>query len=235
MFFAAAGGFRIFGAPHLAVMVLVVLSAVLLSVLTRRHPTAGRVACIAFAIVLVGNDVAYMIHGAFVTDLPGFLRGRLPLHVCDIAVYLLLITFLTGNRRVYELAWFWATAGTVNAIVTPDLQKAFPDYYFFHYFIAHGGVVIGALAATFGLHMRPAKGSVLRAFAISNLCLVPIALFNCLADANYMFLCAPPETLSPFIFLPWPWYLLVLEGVGLLLLYAVYLPFPLADRLRGRE
>jgi hypothetical integral membrane protein (TIGR02206 family) len=223
--------FVLFGMPHIAAMVLTVVVAVSLVIVVRKYPGATKAVCIAFAAALVLNDVIYMIHGAFETDAWGFVRNKLPLHVCDVAVYFLAVAMLTRSRFAYETAWFWGTAGTVQAVITPDLDSAFPAYYFFHYFIAHSGVVAGALFATWGLRMRPGKWSVLRVFIVSNLFMLLLAVFNQLTGSNYMFICMPPAGASPFFFLPWPWYILFLEGVGLVSFIIVYLPFPISDRL----
>ena len=52
-----------------------------------------------------------------------------------------------------------------------------------------------------------------------------VAIFNYLAGSNYMYLCHPPGGDSPFFFLPWPWYILFLEGVGLVSFTILYSPF----------
>ena len=58
--------------------------------------------------------------------------------------------------------------------------------------------------------------------------LVPIIGFvNWTLDANYMYLCEKPIVNNPFILGEWPWYILILEAVGLLHFLIVYLPFGL--------
>ena len=51
---------------------------------------------------------------------------------------------------------------------------------------------------------------------------------NLMLGSNYMFLCQPPVTKSPFFFLPWPWYLLFLDGVALVLFYVLFMPFKIS-------
>ncbi|MDY6914129.1 MAG: hypothetical protein SVT52_06725 [Planctomycetota bacterium] len=62
-----------------------------------------------------------------------------------------------------------------------------------------------------------------------------VAGANVLLDANYMFLCRPPDAPSPFFFLPWPWYIVFLEGVGVVFVVLAYLPLPLSARLSRRK
>ena len=75
----------------------------------------------------------------------------------------------------------------------------------------------------------------MRAFLYLNALAAGVALVNLLLDSNYMYLCEPPETASPFIFLPWPWYLLWLELVGFGFFALLYLPVHLARRLGSGE
>jgi uncharacterized membrane protein YwaF len=89
-------------------------------------------------------------------------------------------------------------------------------------------VVVVYLIVAWGMH--PRKGSVLRTFLITNAYMAVVAVINTALrlgglDANYMFLCRRPEGQSPFFFLPWPWYILFLEGVALVVVTALYLPW----------
>ncbi|MYD59632.1 MAG: TIGR02206 family membrane protein, partial [Gemmatimonadetes bacterium] len=125
----------------------------------------------------------------------------------------------------YEIVYFWGLVGATNAVVTPQLEFGYPQYRFFQYFIAHGGIVAAALFATWGLGMRPTGRSVLRVFVLLNLLAIVLIGVNLMLESNYMFLCQPPTTKSPFFFLPWPWYLLFLDGVALVLFYVLFILF----------
>lgn len=232
---AAAETFQTFGPPHLVAMALAAAACVTLPVLVRKAGSAGlaRAVCRAIALVLVGNELIHLGYGLLTLPLAEFAREFLPVHVCDAAVFVAAWMLWTRNQQAYEIAYFWGLAGTLQAILTPDLAEPFPTYWFFRYFLAHGGIVIAALLATWGLRMRPRRGAVLRIFVLSNLYMGAVALIDWLLGANYMFLREPPAGKSPFFFLPWPWYIPFLEAVGLALVVLLYLPFVLADRLRG--
>lgn len=53
--------------------------------------------------------------------------NALPLNLCDWATAATVITLVTPNQRSYELAYFWALAGTLQGMFTPDVKLAFPD------------------------------------------------------------------------------------------------------------
>ncbi len=239
MTLAAENSFQTFGLPHVAVMALTAVLAVGVAGWARRAGSGRRVrgVCLVLAGVLVANELLYLAYGLAVAPLEEWARRFLPLHVCGVAIFLTAWTLVKRSQYVYEIAYFWGLGGTVQAILTPSLTEGegFPTYWFFAFFIAHGLTVVGVAFATWGLRLRPKRGAVLRVVLVTNLYLLLVAGVNRLLGANYMFLCRPPAGASPFFFLPWPWYLLLLEVVGFGFVLLLCLPFVLADRLRARR
>jgi len=226
-----------FGAAHVGVMVLTVGVAVGLSAGARLSRSAAltRWVGLAIAVVLVGNELIYMGVGLVTMPAETFAREFLPIHICGAAVYLTAWVLWRPTRWVYELAYFWALAGTAQAILTPDLEDGYGSYWFTQYFITHGGIVIGVLYATWALRLRPGRGAVLRVFVLTNVYMLFVALIDWLLEANYMFLREPPAGQSPFFFLPWPWYILFIEGVAVVMVLLLYLPFAAGNRRRRRR
>lgn len=221
------GPFETFGPPHLTAMAVIVAAGVSLPVLAGKVGSARltRAICGTIAVVLLANETAFWAHGLATMELRDFLAGGLPLHICGAAVFLVAWTLWRPQQYVYEIAYFWGLAGTAQAILTPNLQMGYPSYQFFQFFVTHGSIVIGVLFATLALKMRPRRGAVVRTIVVTNLYMVAVAGVDWALGANYMFLCRPPEGASPFFFLPWPWYLLVLEAVGLAMILLLCLPF----------
>ena len=79
--------------------------------------------------------------------------------------------------------------------------------------------------------MRPTAKSVLRVFVLLNLLAIVAFGVNWALGSNYMFLSRPPITQSPFFFAPWPWYIPILDGVALVLFYALLIPFKIGRRV----
>lgn len=229
--------FQLFGTPHIVAMAAMVAVPAALSTAVRRFGSerATRATCVSLAAVILVNQVAYWIHRFVTLGGPVFVREHLPLHVCGVTVLLSVATLMWRRRPTYELVYFWGLAGASNAMVTPELAEGFPDYHFFQYFISHGGIVATAIFATWGLGMRPTPGSMVRAFVLMNVMAAVVAPLNHVLDANYMYLCGPPETDSPFLFLPWPWYIAWLEVLALAFFGALYLPVHLGRRARARN
>lgn len=232
---SAARSFQFMHTPHVAAMLVIAAAAAVLCVAARklRRPAVTRAIARALAIAVVLNEVIYWAWALSRVSGREFLQHNLPLHICGAGVFLAAAVMFTRNQFLYEVLYFWALAGTVQAAVTPDLAAAFPEYRFFQYFIAHGGVIACAAFATWGMGMRPGKGSVWRAYFFTVACTAAVGAIDWLLDANYMFLCEPAGGASPFFFLPWPWYIAVIAAVGLGVMWLLYLPVAIARR-QGR-
>ena len=228
--------FHLFGTPHIVAMAAMLVVPAALSVAVRRADSerATRVVCVVFAVVMLVNQVVYWCYRYVTEGADTFVREHLPLHVCGMTVLLSVATLLWRRRFTYELLYFWGLAGAANAMVTPELTEGFPHYVFFQYFISHGGIVAAALFATWGLGMRPTFRSLIRAFVAMNAMAAVIACVNLLLDSNYMYLCEAPVTASPFLFLPWPWYILWLEVLALVFFGLLYLPVLLVERSKSQ-
>ena len=233
---AEAKTIDMFGPPHVVAIALTFLVPIALVVLARKGDSARRQRDIAraLALALVVCDLLY--RGTALLTLPReeFLREALPLHICGVATYLTAVVLLTRRQLLFEIVYFFGLAGTLQAIITPEDISPFPSFGFLQFFVCHCLVVIGVLFATWSLKMRPRAKGIVYTFALGNVYLLLIAGVNHLAGWNYMYLCEKPKSLSPLLFADWPWYLLFIEPVGLVLFAMLYVPFPLAQRLRRR-
>ena len=231
----AARSFQFMHPPHVAAMVLIAAAAAGLCVTARKleRPSVTRTIAWAISVAVLANEMTHWVWALCTSGLAEFLRTSLPLHVCGAGVFISAFVLIRRHQFLYEVLYFWALGGTLQAIVTPDLDSAFPTYQFFRYFVAHGCVVVGAAFATWGLRMRPRPGSVWRVFGFSVAFMAFVGLANYLlrpVEANYMFLCEAAGGASPFFFLPWPWYILFLVAFGLGIMWLLYLPFAIARR-----
>ena len=190
--------------------------------------------CYLLSAILIVNEVGlWGYRMSTVQSFSVFLQRYLPLHICGVVVFVVVFVLLRRNQTLYEIGYFWGLVGTLNAIITPQLWVDFPNYRFFQYFIAHGGIVVSVLFVTWGLRMRPTLKGLLRAFLLVNFYMVVMVGVNLSLKSNYMFICEPPDTKSPFFFAPWPWYILILDGVALVFFFVVYSPFLIGDWLRS--
>lgn len=223
-FFAATPPFVVFGGVHLITLACTGLIGSLLIIQARRRPgqtrTQDRLLALFLLLIYPANLLAGWCLGMLNRD------NILPCHLCDVAAVCGAGALWFKNQRLAELVWFWGLAGTFNGLITPALAESFPSPAFFAFFALHGGVVIAAVYLVVGLGLRPMPGAVLRAFFGGQLYLVMAAAVNLMTGSNYGFLRSKPAQASLLDLLgPWPWYILGLELLALLLFTILYLPF----------
>lgn len=220
--------FVLFGPAHLGALAATVLATLALLALARRAPRAVFPCRVALALALAGSELAELL----MAWLEGWLTPQiaLPLDLCDISRFLAIVALLTGSRRANELLYFFALAGTLPALLTPELSQGWPSFRFLIYFVPHGLTVASALLLSFGLDLPPRAGGWWRAFLALNGVAVVAGAVNAAVGTNFLYLSAKPRDPTPFDwFGPWPHYILVLEGVSLSVFFLLDLP------LRGRR
>jgi hypothetical integral membrane protein (TIGR02206 family) len=229
----ARSHFVMFGTSHLAVLALTLVLPLALAGLARRRPLDRLVRWSLAAVLAMGWIGWYWLdaHAGLLTR-----DNSLPLNLCDWAEAALILALLTRSVLAYELGYFWGLGGTLQGVLTPTIYYDYPDPQFFFFFIQHSGVVVALLYLTLGTRLRPRWLSLRRVVTASFLYLGVVALADWALGVNYGFLRAKPLSASLFDFLsPWPWYIpeLVAIGFGFVLVY--YLPFALADAVRGKK
>ena len=154
-------------------------------------------------------------------------QASLPLALCNVALVVAAVACWSPRWPLaVELTYFWGMAGTLQAVITPDLTAGFPELEFFQFVVAHIGIVLAALYLVIGLQLTPRTGSVVRVFTITVGYTALVAAFDWMTGSNYMYLAAPPRNATLLSVLgPWPWYLVSAAGVALGLLVVLDAPF----------
>lgn len=154
------------------------------------------------------------------------LISSLPLELCSIASLLCGIMLLTKNRFLCEVFYFIAIGGAMQAILTPDLDFGFPQYRFFQFFIDHLLLILAPLIMILFYHVHITIKSLFKSFIVINGIALIIFIINKIIGANYMFLIAKPKGESLLDVLgPYPYYILSLELVTLIIFFILYIPF----------
>jgi hypothetical integral membrane protein (TIGR02206 family) len=219
-------------AEHLAALAASAAVTAALCAGARRWPGRWRLAAAAgLGAVALGAEAIWV----------GWLLARggwtpaigLPLHLCDAATVLAAAALWTRRRWLVELLWFWAIAGTLQGLLTPDLPQRFPDILWFQYYLAHGAIVAAALYLVIGLRMAPEPGAALRAAALTAAYAAAVGAVDVVTGGDYLYLRRPP--LSPSlldVMGPWPWYLVSATVLALLLFAVLEAPFRVRARAR---
>jgi hypothetical integral membrane protein (TIGR02206 family) len=153
-------------------------------------------------------------------------KTSLPLALCDVAVLVAAGACWWRLPLLVELTYFWGLAGTLQAVITPDLSSGFPHLLFFQYVVGHLGIVVAALFLVVGMGIAPRPGAVRRTFAITVGYTAFVGIVDGVTGANYMFLRRPPGEWTLLRLLgPWPWYTVSAAVVALVLFTALDAPF----------
>ncbi|MBS0469728.1 MAG: TIGR02206 family membrane protein [Proteobacteria bacterium] len=224
--------FVLFGHQHLTAIGLTLsVPAVLAGVRRTAWPDGDTPIRWSFAALLIGTWIAwYML---FIARHWLGAGNEFPMNLCDWATIALIVTLIRPNQQAYDLAYFWALAGTTQGLVTPDVNFAFPEPQFIVFLLGHGAIIAAVIYLTFGTGMRPVPASIPRVIAWSLAYAAAAGLLDWIANVNYGFFRAKPGHETFYDILPaWPYYIPVTVLLGFLSILILYAPWYIADRVR---
>ena len=194
----------------------------------RPGPGVGLLARI-LAIALLAAEGSWWIYAAG-RHLP--LSIALPLHLCDVAPLVAAVALWWRQPLAAEIAYFWGLAGSLMALLTPDLPDAPGSFLWTQYVVEHGATVLAALLLPLAMGLAPRRGALGRAVGATAALALVAGVADLLTGGNYMFLRHPPASPTLINLLgPWPWYLGGAAVIGFGLLALLDLPFRLRRRV----
>src|SRR6266851_152883 len=217
---------------HLWAVALIATATAALVAAARLRPgpwttTAAR----SLAVVLVGAEVAWWIYLLATHANRAELAYALPFQLSDAAIFVSALALWRGQQLLVEVTYFWGLAGTIQAIITPDLPEHFPACPFIQYYVAHGGVVAAALLLVVGLGQWPRRQALLWVVPLTLAYTAFVGLLDATTGADYMYLRAKPGSATPLDLLgPWPWYIAWAALVGIVLFAILDAPFRVLRR-----
>jgi hypothetical integral membrane protein (TIGR02206 family) len=222
--------FVLFGPAHLIGLGVVALLAVVFIVIGRHSNNRGRhmLRNILAGILLIA-ETSWHLWNYFTGQWT--IQEMLPFHLCSALVWLSIYMLLTKNIWIYEFSYLLGIAGALQALLTPDAGiYGFPHFRFFQTLISHGAIITAALFMTLAEGYRPTKASLKRVIIGSNIYMFIIFVLNFIIGSNYMFIARKPDTASLLDVLPaWPWYIPIIELLGIVFVLVFYAPFALTD------
>lgn len=230
---AAAITFDRWGGEHLAMLAATGAMTILVYRVCRTSARSsaalrfGPLLLVAIAVLIAGSEIGS--HAWRVYEGIWNYRTNLPLHLCDLTGALVIWLLLEravcfshppgrAARRFEELAYFWTLAGTTQALLTPDLASGFPSWPYWEFFVSHGAAWAAVVGLVLGGELRVRRGAFWGAWRVTLLVGACVGLLNIPLQSNYMYTCGPPEQASIYdYFGRWPWSLVTLAALGLLL------------------
>ena len=202
-------GFGMFTPVHWLCVFLCVLAVVLLCAAYRRSGEKKR-RRLMLAAAWLGLGLELL--RALLLMLAGeYGIGRLPLHLCGIAVYAVFFHALRGGRLTGQFLYAFCMPGALAAILFPDWSY-YPLLHFvtLSSFALHMLIVAYVLMPVTAGELRPDIRETPKCLGIMLLMAIPVYVFDRLTGTNYMFLNWPSEgsPLEWFAFLGRPGYVL---------------------------
>ncbi|HXM53020.1 MAG TPA: TIGR02206 family membrane protein [Candidatus Binatus sp.] len=225
----------ILSAEHVLPLALLVVVAVLLCVAARRAP--GRWIDAVAAIIAVVLVIAELSWQPYVlANKTWSLGASLPVQLCDVGGFVAAAALLWRQLLLVEVAYFWGLGGTLQAVLTPDLQdQHFPSFPYLQFYVTHDLVILAALFLVIGLALHPRPGAVRRIFLLTLAFAAVVGLIDLVTGGNYMYLRQVPASGSLLSLMgPWPWYVATGAVLTFVVLAILYAPFRLS-RLSGHD
>lgn len=213
----------LFGPLHLMILAVIAVIAIGLCGLLRKGAISPQAVRLTLGCGLAINEIVWWIFRYSHEGLR--FPNNLPLQLCDLSLWITVLACLTLKPAIVEFSYFAGIAGAGMALLTPDLWRPWPEYPAVYFFLAHGGIVIGALVLVYGKIAELRPGAVWRAFGMLLVWAAVIGAFDAIFNTNYMYLRQKPGNASLLDALgPWPVYLIAGAAVGLALFWLIWLP-----------
>ncbi len=229
--------FQLFGPPHvIALAIILAINLYLIFGWKNPSPRARKIFRYTLAVVRVTVETLWHWWNWYIGDWS--IQYMLPLHVCSAMVWLSAIMLITENYFLYDFIYFMGIGAATQALLTPDAGiYGFPHFRFFQVMMSHGAIVTTAVYLTVIEGFRPTVKSLMKVAIGMNIYVVIIMIVNAVLGSNYLFIAHKPETPTLIDAMPpWPYYILILELMGVVLCLLLYAPFALKDwRMKSVE
>ena len=201
----------------------------------RRLPRASRwhsAFRISLFVLILVNELSWFGYRHFSADLP--LSRNLPLHLCDLSVFVMFAALATGKRLFAELSYYPGVVGALLAVCLPAISEAGSIRLIaeIRYFLTHIALVGVGFYLTFGCHYKPPVRAVFRSYLAILLYALAITPFNLYFGTNYFFTISAPKEIAFALEYPHWLFVVVVSSIFLIVFCLMHLPFVEAQKRR---
>lgn len=224
--------FKLFSPMHLTFLLVWLGLWVFIPFIGRRFLglKGQKTTAILLALITVVQEIVDYLNRMTVRDLT--VVTDLPLQFCHLAQIFSVILLFAYNPLLFEVTYFWGLGGALQAMLTPDTNSFDNWLTLFLFFMHHGLLILIIFWLVFVTGYRCRPWAAIRVLVFTNVVMIPVGVVDWVFDANYMYLRESPVTDSPFISGAWPWYILKMEGVALVMMMILELPMIIARNRR---
>ena len=228
--------FELFGLQHLLTLSIAALVIFTTCFYFRdKNNDTKYTAGIAIAVLLVVQVIIGMLN-TFSFDLNW--QEVFPLHMCDLSALAIAYYLWKREKVFFNCAFFWGIGGATMALLTPDVDFAYPNAVFFPFFYIHSLILLGVFFSVIALNQRPYLNDVHKVIGISLVLMIFIYLANYLLGdgANFWYLNDKPGNATIMNLFPDPpYHILVTIPVAIALFYIIYMPLWIKDLVTKNE
>ena len=159
------------------------------------------------------------------------IQNDLPVHLCRFIALMGPYVYWKENKLWTGIFYFWIIVGTFNALIAVDLKYDIPHWSYLLYFTMHGTLILLPVYYCLVMGHRVRRKDLWNAFWATNVFLVVAFIVNFAIGSNYFYVAHKPDVASLLDYLgPWPWYIVAIEFIALILFYVAYLPFSFSSK-----
>ena len=216
--------FKIFGLAHIAFLVMLPAFAGGLAWWSASDQHRTKVIRVTLGTAILLNELVWYWY--YVRQDWFLFPYTLPLQLCDILVWIAVVSALTSYRAPRILLYFWGLTGTTMALLTPDVSSPTFSYLTIRFLVSHGGIIVVLLFLFWTKSFRPGPGSWWRALIALHAYAAAMGIYNYVFGTNFFYLFEKPAEASLLDYLgQWPWYVLSGDAIAFALFWLLGLPF----------
>ncbi len=172
---------------------------------------------------VIATQGASEIYWMFIT--PFNKAEAFPLHLCDVAIWTVVIAMLTDKRWARAVVYFMGLALSTQGFFTPTLQYGYESPRFWFFWIGHTQIVGSALYFVFVCRFYPTWRDFKAAAVVTIGWLILVFTINLIFDVNYGYV-GRTDPSNPTIVQelgPWPWRVLIMCAMAFVAYVAVWM------------
>lgn len=160
-----------------------------------------------------------------------FIRGQLigeawytllPLHLCNIVLIFSVLGGIFRFTPFLHASFYWSL-GALFAVITPEVKDTFPSFFNISFFATHFFIMFASIVEYKIFKLRPTLTSWFASLFVINMIAVGVFFVNNSLGTNYLYINYKPTFNSPLDYMgEWPYYILVVEGIYIILTYLLY-------------
>ncbi|MFM7770440.1 MAG: TIGR02206 family membrane protein, partial [Bacteroidota bacterium] len=171
---------KIFSTEHLLVICITLLLCIVIPFIVSKKPHVHKPFSVIVGSILLLNIVVYQVYrirtGYWGAD------NDLPMHLCAWANVITAIALFTRNTTLSAIAWCWVMMGSINGLITPQLENPFPEIPYIYFVIGHSGLMIAVSTLVYGIKIKPTRYAWVKVVLFSQVYFFSALLANSLTQ-----------------------------------------------------